>query len=261
MNRYLFLDVGFGDTFVLRLGAKTVVVDCWKHEGHGENIEEHIPGGVIDALILTHQHFDHYFGIERILSHNIMVRDVWQSPWIRPPTDTSPGLDQASWDKSQRLVAELRARGTRTHTAARTGAPFLTIDGCTFTALNPPIDINASGTAELHDGCLVVLMGTRTNPREILFCGDANLRVLEQVAVLDDIRNTRILCASHHGALDSYHEGLVRAVSPEYTIISSQPNTWGPIPDPESVRGYERFTRGCVKKTWVDGTIELPGRA
>ena len=47
------------NTYVLSDGDKTILVDC----GDVEKIDENL---LIDAVILTHPHFDHIYGLNKL---------------------------------------------------------------------------------------------------------------------------------------------------------------------------------------------------
>ncbi len=263
-NIYKFLNIGFGDTFILYLRNKVVMVDCFEDDGPGgpyEKIARHLPGGVVDALILTHRHFDHYYGIQALLDNNIRVGEVWESSWQRRPDDTS--IDPEQWQKCGKLVDRLTAEGTKIHGAVSSNGPFLIIGGSSFYALNPTAEINNDETSGLHDGCLVVLMSTPDNPKEIIFSGDATRHVLGRIAKTRDIANIRILCASHHGALDSANEEYLMRVSPDYTVISNSAyiiqsgiyQGFTAQEQDEAYQIYQRHTKIAVKRTFADGTV------
>ena len=254
-NYYKFLNIGFGDTYVLHLGSKIVMVDCYEDDGTREHVANHIPGGVIDVLILTHRHFDHYYGIQALLDNNISVREVWETCWVRKEDDQS--IDREQWQKCQGLVDQLESRGAMLRKLSA-GTQPLSVENCNFYVLNPPADTNEDASSELHDGCLVLLLES-DGQKEILFCGDAYNRVLDRVADTCDVAGTRILTASHHGALDSVSEKLLDRVRPEYTVISNTYGTFGLEQQEEAIRIYRKYSGKGVLCTYVDGTIVIDG--
>ena len=255
MSRYTFLNAGFGDTVICRFDSALVMVDCYETEATGVLLRDAVPEKRIDHLILTHRHFDHYFGIEKLLASGITVGTVWESCWIRKEDDQS--IEPAQWAHCQELVDVLHAQGSAVRKLSVSWGMFLDIDGYQFTVLNPPDATNEDPASELHDGCLVVRMVNPASAGEMMLCGDANLRVLDKLANSGTDPGARILMCSHHGALDSYHEEFVKKVDPEITVISSLPGTFGLIPEQVAIDSYARLSRNGIRRTWIDGTIEL----
>jgi competence protein ComEC len=256
---YIFVNVGFGDTTILKLGNKTVMIDCFQENGYGESFIKHLPSKKIDLLILTHRHFDHYFGIEQILENNIQVEEVWESNYRGHLNLDSKILRPYEFEngkKAKQLIGELNKRGTII-SLADTSLPPKMINGYQFSILNPLPDVNENPANAVHDACLVILMTSPENKREILFCADANSTVLDRIYRAGNIENVHILCAPHHGALDSVHPTFIERVAPQYTIVSSRPGFHKQIPEHESLAIYQKYTMEAVLKTYEKGTIFL----
>ena len=258
---YIFVNVGFGDTTILKLGDKTVMIDCFQEKGYGESFTKHLPSKKIDLLILTHRHFDHYFGIEQILENNIQVEEVWESNYrghLNPDLKILRPYEFENGKKAKQLIDELLKRGTIV-SQVDTSMPTKLVNGYQFHVLNPLPNVNENPANAVHDACLVLLLTSPENKKEILFCADANLTVLNRIYRTENIENVRILCAPHHGALDSVHPSFIERAAPDYTIVSSRPGFYKQIPEPESLAVYQKYTMKAVLKTYERGTIFLNG--
>lgn len=259
---YTFVNVGFGDTCVLNLGGRYVMVDCYKSMDCGENFTDYINNNTVELLILTHRHYDHYFGIDELFTKNIHVKEAWESAYMGHKnkkqyknvvdSDVTQGL------KTEELTAKLAVNGTKFERPISDHTLHKTINGFKFYILNPTKTINSDYQNTTHDGCLVVKLVNPNDENEILFCGDTSIKSLERILEEEDIANTRILCSSHHGAIDSLHKEFVKKVNPEYTIISSKPGVWREIPEKESLDFYAANSRKGILKTY-EGTIQLSG--
>lgn len=258
-EKYIFVNVGFGDTTILKLDDKTVMIDCFQEKGYGESFTKYLPSKKIDLLILTHRHFDHYFGIDQILENNIHVVEVWESNYrghLNPDSKILEPYEFENGKKAKQLIDQLINRGTIV-SQVDASMPARTINGYQFSILNPLPGVNENPANAVHDGCLVILMTSPENKKEILFCADANSTVLDRIYRTENIDNLRILTAPHHGALDSVHTNFIEKVAPEYTIVSSRPGFHKQIPEPESLAIYEKFSSKAVLKTYEKGTIKL----
>jgi len=257
---YTFVNVGFGDTCVLNLDGKYVLIDVYKSPDSGEDFTRYIESSTIELLILTHRHYDHCFGIEELLNREIHVKEAWESRFAgyeRPEVYTKV----EDWEirdskESDKLFTKLEKQGTKIVRPVSDHKYGKSVNSYSFHVLNPPSTINDNLQHSTHDGCMVIKMVNPKNENEILFCGDASHKTLDRILNEEDIENTRILCSSHHGALDSLHREFVKRVNPEYTIISSKPGTWGEIPEKESLDFYASHSRKGILKTF-DGTIQL----
>jgi len=254
------VNVGFGDTGIFKLGDKTVMVDCYQEPKFGEEFTRYLPGRIIDLLILTHRHFDHYWGIELLLRDNMVVKEIWESPFIG---DMDPGRftrvmkwEQSNGVRARFLVGELQKRGALVREVDTTTAP-VTIAGHRFEILHPGPEFVHDVQSTVHDACLVVKVSTPRRENAALLLGDTTIRGQDQVFRTKEIAGSGILWSSHHGGLDSVHPQLIATAAPEHVIISARPGFHKTIPEEETVAVYQRFTRTAIHKTYEKGSFTL----
>ena len=248
-DKYCFLNVGCADCTVLQVGGKVVMIDC--HQGNiddgEEDILDFIPNNKIDVLIITHQHYDHFDGIQILIDNNIEVSKIWESCYERRYNDNSVGYDE--WQDYQKLIAKLDAK---IYHPKRNVKIFDTVGGASFQFLNPHSDINDIDTRELHDACLVFIVIDGANT--IIFTGDASDGALEDVDNYFELKKINILHASHHGSINGAYLDFIKSISPNYTIISTKSGVHSNIPHPTAIKRYESYTQKKVRRTDVNGT-------
>lgn len=220
--KYNFLNVGCADCTILELGSKIVMVDCHQGGDSQEDIISWLPKKHIDVLIITHQHYDHFDGIQVLLDNNVTVSELWECPYKRRHGDDSVGYDE--WQSYQNLKEKLKKNGTRVYKSSRTSGVYDTVGGKDIQILNPAININDYKTRELHDASLVFAVDN------LIFTGDASDYALDQVLDKYDLESFHILHASHHGSINGANIDFIKKVNPNYTIISTKSGVHSNVP-------------------------------
>ena len=248
-DKYYFLKVGCADCTVMHLGTKVVMVDC--HQGNSDNGEvdilDYIPNSHIDIFILTHQHYDHFDGIQVLLDNNISVSEIWESNYKRRYGDNSVDVDE--WNKYQDLLSKLNAK---IYHPTRSAKNFDTVGGAKFQFYSPKKNINDKDTRELHDASLVFTV--RKGTMSATFTGDASDWALEEVTSYFTLEKKHVLHASHHGSINGAYLGFVKAINPNYTIISTKSGVYENVPHSTALQRYKNYSRKAVRRTDVDGT-------
>ena len=216
------LDVGQGDAILVENGGSRVLIDGGPDVTRfGQQLERlGIEGSTVDAVILTHQHTDHYVGLRELFRtrRRIGVRYFFEN------------FDPAA----SRTLAELRdSAGAR----ARRGALQLrdTDDPCGTSA--PSCTITMRGGARLHvlrpdprgDGpnnrsVAVKLIAPDSSAFVMWLAGDAEQPEIRWFDSIDYDRapgmGARVLKANHHGSCDGISRRYLDLVQPEMVAIS-----------------------------------------
>jgi competence protein ComEC len=246
-TRLTMLDVGQGDSIVLRDGKHVVLVD-----GGGRNDDTRfgeatllpllVDRGIrhVDVLVLTHVHPDHCGGLPAVVSR-LDVGEVWLSP------------RRFRGDCAQRLLEAIRQREVPIRLIR--GDERQAVGTLRITALTAE-RIFKHGSDNNASVVLRVVAGRHT----ILLTGDIEREAESDLAGTHDLR-ADILKVAHHGSKTSTTATLLRAVSPRLALIScGRRNLFG-HPHPSVVVALA--SRGI--RTWRtdrSGTIdvELAGR-
>jgi len=248
-DKYNFLKVGCADCTVMHLGSKVVMVDC--HQGNtsnGEiNILNYIPKSKIDVLIITHQHYDHFDGIQTLIDNDIEVVELWECMYDRRYGDNSVGYDE--WQDYLKLRDKF---GAKIYHPSRSTEIYDTVGGAHFQFLNPKKNINNDSTRELHDASLVFTV--RKGTMDLMFAGDASDQALEGICNHFTLNKRHILHASHHGSLNGAYLDFIKKINPNYTIVSTKSGVYTNVPSSTAMQRYRAHTKKAVRRTDIDGT-------
>jgi beta-lactamase superfamily II metal-dependent hydrolase len=251
MGKLHCLNVGCADASVIVSTNCTFLVDCHDIESHADLLPS---SKNIRGVFITHQHRDHYSGLEYLRRKGYSIGCLIYSPYDRRYADASVTSDE--WDEFSSHRDYFGSKGTALRAPYRQESfdeAYWNIDGIKFWMLGPNQKIAASGTRELHDACLV--FRADVSDRKCTFTGDASDCNLNWIAhntshICDDI-----LHASHHGSLNGADLDFIKKCNPGYTVISTEVDVHESIPDEIALKRYADNTRYKVYRTDKDGTL------
>lgn len=208
--RITVLDVGLGQSILIDLpGRKRILLDGAGKLG-AVNLGEAVVGrymlnqGIrnLDVVMLSHPQEDHGAGLEYIL-REFSVQEFWL-------TEKSNQLSQALLEIATRRGIKIRMINSQT-------APVM-IGQAQFEFLNP--DPEQIKTLSLNDSSIVLKMTYQG--KTCLFPGEISAPVEKNlIAKYRDRLKCNILIAPHHGSNTSSSPEFLKAVSPEFILISS----------------------------------------
>lgn len=186
------------------------------------------PGAVIDALIITHPHVDHFPGARGILKH-FEVREFYDSGYPK---------DSLTWRRFRALVdAEtFEGRPTTKHVGR---ASFGTPDWGSelqvrFLYAYTGRDSGFGSEAQTRENNASIVFRIQYGTQSILFMGDAEGKDRDDSAdvaqyaerfLLDSVGpaalKSTVLKIAHHGSETSSTDPFIAAVSPTHLVVSS----------------------------------------
>jgi len=239
------LNVGCSDATVIISATETFLVDCHNIGDHAHLLPK---SKYIRGVFITHQHHDHFSGLEYLKDEGYKIGCLIYSPYERRYGDNSVRYDE--WNEFCGYRDHFESKGTRLFTPYRQESfdkPYWSIDGLKFWMFGPYTTRATSDTRCLHDACLVFRVDL--GQRICTFAGDSSDGSLEEIALGTTGIWGDILHASHHGSINGADETFIKKCNPKHTVISTAEDVYSNIPHPEALARYEAHTRVRVYRT------------
>jgi len=233
--RVIMLDVGQGDSILVRDGERTMLVDGGIREANV--VTQLVDRGVRhpDVVVLTHAHPDHCGGLPSVIAR-LDVGEVWISP-RRFRGDCAERLLEACAARETpiRLLRERRSR---------------TLGNIIITPLLPRYTFKRA-----PENNSSVVLRLRIGNRRVLLTGDIERDAERELAEDEDIR-ADVLKVAHHGSRTSSTPALLDAVRPRIALIScGRRNLFGH--PHESVVEALRERKIRIAETDRNGAVEV----
>ena len=233
------LDVGQGDSILIRGSEKTVLIDASVADAGTAILEDLQALGVtkLDLLINTHPHNDHFGGMRKVMS-GVETAAVLLAP---VPAELVPTT--VSYEK---LITYLQEHEIPT-SAAEPGTVYDLGGGGTLTILGPQKEFHNLNSCSIV--CRVDFGET-----SFLFTGDMESDAEKDLLERNVLLEADVLKAGHHGSSTSSSKKFLQAVNPTYVAISCGLNNDYGHPHDEAMARFEALD--CtIYRTDLDGTI------
>lgn len=233
------LDVGQGQSVLLRAGNRTALVDCGGNEGNAGDTAADYLGNFgrdhLDLLVLTHFHTDHANGVPELLER--LRVDVLAVPEVEEENPLR-----------QEILDLAAAQGTQIVTITQNRTLAL---GAADLTLYAPL-----GAGEANEAGLSVLC--QAAGFSALLTGDMDQSIEARLVKYGGLPDVDLLLAGHHGAKSATSQTLLDAVTPEVAVASAGYNSYG-HPSRDTLLRLEAI--GCaVYRTDLQGNITITVR-
>ena len=216
------LDVGQGDAILVENGGSRVLIDAGPEPARFGRLLEQlaVDGTVVDAVILSHHHYDHYAGLRELFRtrRRITVRYVFEN---KDPY-SNPSLAQ--------LRDSIIARGRRgeleyrdTDDPCGNGSASCTITmrgGARLHVLRP----DPAGDGPNNRSAVVRLVAADSSRFSMWLAGDAEQQAIRWFDRVDYDRapgmGATVLKGDHHGSCDGISPRYLDLVRPELVVLS-----------------------------------------
>lgn len=235
-----FIDVGQGDSILIRLIGNDILVDTGgvlKYETEFEKANEFDIGGDlllpyfkskgidnIDYLFITHGDADHIGGAFE-LAKNMKIKTIFLNGNINH-------LEEKLLKYNHKILKK---------------GDILNISNINFHVLNPMYDTNENDSS--------IVLYFNINGYNILLTGDASKSIEEAMIKEHDI-DVDILKLGHHGSKTSTSETLISKTKPKYGIISVGENNRFKHPNKEVLDILNKYDVE-IFRTDIDGSIRF----
>lgn len=237
--RVTFFDVGQGDAIHIRLPDGTdVLIDGGPSERLAQLLAADIPATdrTIELVILTHPDYDHLAGLLSLFSRFRLER-------VLTTRAESTSQTFRRWQEA--------VRSHDVPVSFATAPEVFTLPKAILTILWPT-EVMDMTNRPLNEHSVVVRLDAAG--RCGLFTGDAPESVERELAPTD-IR-CDVLKVGHHGSASSSSAPFLRAVQPEYAVISVGPKNRYGHPVSSVLRRLDQYA-GKILRTDVSGTITM----
>ena len=199
------LDVGQGDAFLIKTETENILIDTAEPSARDKLIEYLINDEVytINRLILTHPHADH-IGNAAFLINNGFVNELYDN-------------GRASTNQYYRTYLKACKEYNIPRYTLREGDIFFLDDGAYLEILSA----NRNDNHENNNSIVAKLVYGNFS---MLFTGDAESPLEEELFQNSNELSTTILKAAHHGSKTSSSLDFVTAANPQYVFISAALN-------------------------------------
>ncbi len=196
-----FIDVGQGDSILVQCDGENLLVDAGPQEA-GSKVNAYLKNTagvtVLKAVVATHEHDDHLFGMPDALS-GLLIESIY-SPKSIPMTwwfeQVMPRLPQSGLNVIKPNAGD----------SFRIGEAQVTF-------------LNAMAQSEIPNNLSLVLRIEYRDTSVLLTAdleGDGEIRLLESGTKLA----SDVLKVAHHGGNTSTTDGFLKAVNPQIAVIS-----------------------------------------
>ncbi len=223
-----FLELGnayTGDCTYIRAGDKDILIDAGSKASSISVIDEYISSFVTDKVleyvIVTHAHEDHYAGFatyENVTS----LFDIYECEVIIDFAQITSGkADTKMYNNYVRERDAEIANGAKHYTAAECitnkeiNGSFDLGDGITLTVLDSYYYYNRSSSENDHSVCVMLDDGKNS----YLFTGDLEKKGEEKLVEMNDLPKVKLYKAGHHGSKTSSNEVLLEVIQPEIICV------------------------------------------
>ncbi|MGB4588678.1 MAG: MBL fold metallo-hydrolase [Clostridiaceae bacterium] len=215
-----FIDVGQGDSILLQVNDKNILIDAGE-EDQSQIIIDYLKTYDIeklDMVFLTHPHEDHIGGMGEVLN-SFSIGEFYAPNKVIVTTSY------------ERMASALKSQGKVINDL--TGGMEFTFDnGISLSILSP------NKPSYLSPNNYSPIMRLSMGNSAFLFTGDAEELIETEVLKAGLNVTANILKAPHHGSKTSSSVPFLEKVAPEYIIVTSDEGNDHNLPSPEILARY-----------------------
>ena len=226
------LNIGHGDSILIRTKEQTILIDTGKHDEHKRFVDglEKFSVTKIDKLILTHAHIDHIGGSRMLISPT--DKQLNEFPYLKKISvdkiyDNGVAYTSVAYKTLMKTIAELKTP----YRSLKAGDTLDFGGGVKFKVLWPTSEFVAEMNGgkdgkkdkqyNLNNSSLVGKLTYKNF--SMLFTGDcekeSEAKIVERYSAKD--LKCDVLKSGHHGTTTSSTKDFVAAVNPSAVLISA----------------------------------------
>ncbi len=229
-----FLELGnkyTGDCTLIKVGDTEVLIDAGSKTSSipalQAYIDEYCTDGVLEYVIVTHAHEDHYAGFATSESTESLF-DLYTCETVITFSQITAGKEsQRMYRNFQRELQEEIDAGAAWYTAEEcmTGGKAGASDrfdlgrGVELQILDSYYYYQRSSTENDHSVCVMINQGEGENAKHYLFTGDLEEDGEEYLVERNDLPQVELYKAGHHGSKTSSTDVLLSVIRPKIVCV------------------------------------------
>ena len=233
--RYVQLDVGQGDSAIIRKNRQAILLDVGPENEYAALHYLRHEGLFVDAVILSHADEDHAGALQTLLDSEVTFDRIVMPVGALEDMSSQAVADAMTKAQEKAVSFEFYEKGDK-----------VTAGGFAFSVLSPDADMKGSNERSL------VLYADLEGMR-LLTLGD-----LPQKCEMDKVPGCDILKVAHHGSRYATSRELLEQARPKIAIISVGRNSYGHPADRVildlndiGARIFRTDQNGCIT-IWLD---------
>lgn len=224
-----------------------------------EFLKNKYPNNSVFRYIQTHPDFDHMRGLDALKKSGRQVLNFWDTEHTRQWNDEKDQeSDKADWDAYQEYKGGTRCTVLKLYRDAK-GKYWNQDDtgnggGNGLHILSPTPELVKDHDEDGERNNLSYVLQYKFANRTIIFGGDAEQTAWDSIyKKYGEGLKCDVLKASHHGRDTGYHQESVKAMSPEFTIVSV-----GKKPESDASNKYRTYSKNVWStRWWGDMTLTI----
>lgn len=220
-----FLELGnkyAGDCIFIKAGDKDILIDAGSRVNSIPTISGYIDNyctdGVLEYVIVTHAHQDHYAGFATGVSTD-SIFDLYECEVIIDFALTNQSPTAQTYSNYIRERNDEIANGATHYTARdcieQDNSEFDLGDGITLRVLDSYYYYNNASSENDYSVCVLISQGER----HFLFTGDLEEDGEEYLVEMNDIPEVEVYKAGHHGSKTSSCDALLDVIRPKHVAV------------------------------------------
>lgn len=252
------LYVGRGDCVIIEFSDGQLVMVDTNFAAHTTDaldyLKNNFPGRQLSLFVLTHPHPHRFTGLSRIRKQ-VGFESFWDASlyyqletWL-PEWQQKSAVHRADWDDYLKIrdggLLGIEVLGPQR------GYKLIVSDGEELEILAPSEELQKQALQAGNDHIASYVLGVRCHQNQAILGGSANAETWQDIhEQYGKVLKAGLLIASHHGHRDGFYKPAVKAISPEFVVVSSEMESYA-----DASGLYSRYCSGVISTAHLGNIV------